>query len=587
MESIEQKINIEKEENIKPRIKKIAATDRLLPRYFIPSGAKEIEYKNKSGHSLPIVLFNFSTEEKIIIPGALSGVFKHGIRKSRERYGEPQDKQRRYEAIHRIIFSQIMKKLPPEERKRFNQGSWEVRALTEVGEYERFIKPNVLNLDRQISEDQELSDFEISKEEEKKLSSAAAGFSELDWGKILAAGGDAPVLEKRTHDLKAERVDANDNEGGEKSSRSFVPSELQKARYEIGRAARTGKAWSDETVETHLRFEDEIADYWSHRLAVYDLYQRVKSGEIKTMPHKILSVAGGPYGEARAESDLAVLYQEAGLEKPDIAVFDLTHAMLKRGREEYEKRTGKIGQTKLKVTPVQGRMEKPFPFKSEVFDLSECAALDNLQKSEDIYNAINNMAAATKKEGLIRLVHRRKFPQNFYKGLEKMGLKVESEKNSRFHLPDSIFEALKTQIGEEKALVARDKLEKGIYYILLRKAGGGEKAPEIDFNDFMLPTERRQRLDEIEMMSERIRAVAERLRMIEKACDDGNITEAKNLFWEYGKNGRAYAVENGLVSPREVRAATLYGLLLRIGSLRLKQQYNNLKSRVFGNGKNR
>ena len=93
----------------------------------------------------------------------------------------------------------------------------------------------------------------------------------------------------------------------------------------FGRKKATGEEFTKEEVERMIEVQEQMPDYLVHRLAIYDVYFRVKRGELERMPGLILSVASGPYGEARAQSDLINLYEELGQEKPGTVNLELTH----------------------------------------------------------------------------------------------------------------------------------------------------------------------------------------------------------------------------------------------------------------------
>lgn len=56
----------------------------------------------------------------------------------------------------------------------------------------------------------------------------------------------------------------------------------------------------------------------------------------------------------------------------------------------------------------------------------------------------------------------------------------------------------------------------------------------------------------------------------------------KNLFWQYGKNGRIVAVDEGEISNGSVDAMTLRDLINSSGAQIYLRRYNALSRRVFG-----
>ncbi|OGD29531.1 hypothetical protein A2W60_00180 [Candidatus Azambacteria bacterium RIFCSPHIGHO2_02_46_12] len=567
--------SFEQEKEYQPEIIKISASERLLPRNFIPDEQRDSEYEKQTGRTMPAVLFNFGSEEKIVLPELTAKVFKHAVRKTRERYEKPEDKQKRYDAIQRLILAQVRKGLPSKEQERFDVGKWETRAMTSVKEYERLKQTVFKQIEVQLTQSQkEQDELSVSSRESEEIKREIKDL-EVNWGQIIPSpeeiGG---VLGVKAPELK---TGISFKEERERKPAELTP--LQEARLMFGRKKATGEEFTKEEVERMIEVQERMPDYLVHRLAIYDVYFRVKRGELERMPGLILSVASGPYGEARAQSDLINLYEELGQEKPAIVNLDLTHEMLKRGREEYEK---KYAEKLLKVTSVTRRMEQPPIFKPEVFDMAECtSSLDYLQDPADVFKTLSNMTEAAKIGGLVRLTSRRKFPDKFYEGLEGLGLKPLTEQSAQLQLPEKMLETLKTLYGEEKTEELNEMLKNGVYYILAQRVSREKDVSKIRTENFKLPTEKQEEREWREIFGTVIKLVNERLGAIEKAVKDGNISEAKNLFYEFGRNGRTEAVENGLADEESLEALSLNQLIKKSGTGIFRIWHQELSEKVF------
>lgn len=568
--------SFEEEKDYKPEIIKIKASERLLPKNFVPDEQKDSEYEKQTGRTMPVVLFNFGSEEKIVLPELTAKVFKHAVRKTRERYEKPEDKQKRYDAIQRVILTRVMKNLPPEKAPRLENEKWEARAMTSVKEYERLKQTVFKQVEVQLTQSQkEQDELPVSSQEKEEIKRATEDL-EVNWERIIPSPEAIEgVLGVKPPELKTE---ISFKEERERKPVELTP--LQEARLMFGRKKATGEEFSKEEVERMIEVQERMPDYLVHRLAIYDVYFRVKRGELERMPGLILSVASGPYGEARAQSDLINLYEELGQEKPAIVNLDLTHEMLKRGREEYEK---KYAEKLLKVTSLTRRMEQPAIFKPEVFDMAECtSSLDYLQDPADVFKTLSNMTEAAKIGGLVRLTSRRKFPDKFYEGLEGLGLKPLTEKRTQLQLPEKMIETLKTLYGEEKTEELREMLKNGVYYILAQRVSHEKDVLKIRTENFKLPTEKQEEREWREIFSAVVKLVNERLGAIEKAVKDGNISEAKNLFYEFGRNGRTEAVENGLADKESLEAFSINQLIKKSDSGIFRIWHQELSEKVFG-----
>src|SRR3989304_4855265 len=97
--------SFEQEKEYQPEIIKISASERLLPRNFIPDEQRDSEYEKQTGRTMPTLLFNFGSEEKIVLPELTAKVFKHAVLKTLERSEAPEDKKIPYDAIQRLILA--------------------------------------------------------------------------------------------------------------------------------------------------------------------------------------------------------------------------------------------------------------------------------------------------------------------------------------------------------------------------------------------------------------------------------------------------------------------------------------------------
>src|SRR3990167_8948088 len=229
--------SFEQEKEYQPEIIKISASERLLPRNFIPDEQRDSEYEKQTGRTMPAVLFNFGSEEKIVLPELTAKVFKHAVRKTRERY---------------------------------DVGKWETRAMTSVKEYERLKQTVFKQIEVQLTQSQkEQDELSVSSRESEEIKREIKDL-EVNWGQIIPSpeeiGG---VLGVKAPELK---TGISFKEERERKPAELTP--LQEARLMFGRKKATGEEFTKEEVERMIEVQERMPDYLVHRLAIYDVYFR-------------------------------------------------------------------------------------------------------------------------------------------------------------------------------------------------------------------------------------------------------------------------------------------------------------------------
>jgi hypothetical protein len=236
------------------------------------------------------------------------------------------------------------------------------------------------------------------------------------------------------------------------------PSELQKLRFEIGQALKTGK-WSDELIDKYIEFHSYLPDFVFHHLSVNDIIKRAKTAEIK-LPHTVLSIAGGAYGEA-------IAWQRSGISNPPTVItLDSSHRMLglakKKIAEKYQ-----INEKYLDSVWGQMRNIKEVikeNFKIGDFELVECSSVDNLN-TQELPDFIENISSIIKVGQCVQLLSRIPYPEEL--------IKIFQDNNFILHTPfNSVLNGRldkKTTLSEDVARRLKDKIRPGRYYILAEK----------------------------------------------------------------------------------------------------------------------
>ncbi len=265
-----------------------------------------------------------------------------------------------------------------------------------------------------------------------------------------------------------------------KSTSALLPNDLQRLRYNLGKPMkeRTPEEWSA-VVEDYIRLMDYMPQYLEHRLAVLDLFSRYQKGELK-MPETILSVASGPYEEARAQMDFDYLYQELDLKQPQIINYDFVRDILVKGEAGYLDKAVKENKDDLVVPfQVQGDMRQ-LAFKTEAVDMVECSSLDNvINHQEDLDQSIAEIARVTKIGGIIRLTYKGQLPEKFYDFLEASGLKLLTARHTVFQLSKAKLTEIKRVYGDVFANKLKQKLSRKAEYIMAVKIAEQRAAPNL------------------------------------------------------------------------------------------------------------
>ncbi|MFA6027589.1 MAG: hypothetical protein WC752_01550, partial [Patescibacteria group bacterium] len=261
---------------------------------------------------------------------------------------------------------------------------------------------------------------------------------------------------------------ASAREGGSRDVSDYTeePTELQTLRFDIQKALRSGD-WSDGLVDKYLEYHSYLPDFLFHHLAAADIIKRVQQGQIP-MPKKVLSLAGGAYGEAIAWHRLL----PEDLPMPAVVNADYSEAMLKKGKEVVSKKYG-IDPEDLKRAIARIQDIEYFADEGE-FDLIELSDTSIISE-EELLELVEKIMDLLKPGQVFRLTSRVPLPANIEALLKsKQGnLLTPANASLKCNVRAS------SSMSEQERRRIQDKVGLGQRYIVVQKMAPKEhKVPE-------------------------------------------------------------------------------------------------------------
>lgn len=452
---------------------------RFLPPQYIPSEA-QVQKAKENGVELETLFYNASSGRAIRLGGELAEMIREELSKETKRarkQSKGEDAKIIYkenEAVHAVL-SRVFESVPEEWVEHYQNGVLEIRLATLCKKPEDYVRSK-----------EYFPGTEIPTEPPVVVVADMINFSEkIDWESLL--GGDQTVIE--TTKVRKSTISypgvVLDGRGSESTTTEggVAPQELmnrlQKFRFKMGKAMQSGKKedW-DDVVDEYIELMDNMPQYIEHRLAVVDLLQRVNNGGIPRMPSRILSVASGPYEEARAQMDFEFLYKKYGKNKPEIFNLDLSFSMLKKAEEAYEKKAATDGKEDYWNIPTNIVADmRQLPIRDGAFDMVECSSFDNLIKRDPdgVAKTLNEMVRVLEVGGVLRISHKEQLPDDFFDTLRSLGLVLVTPPHSTYAVDGALLKKIESEEGHVVATRLRQKINRNAEYILAIK---GELAVE-------------------------------------------------------------------------------------------------------------
>lgn len=446
---------------------------RFLPPQYIPSD-EQVRKARENGIELETLFYNASTGRAITLRGQLADMVREELSKEIRRARKQNRREdikvihKENEAIHTVL-SRVFESIPEEWVEHYQNGVLEIRLATLCKKPEDYVKAREYFPGAEIPSDPPVA-----------IAAELVDFSQIiDWEDVIEEDQALIVTKKASTEEKIKIYRQESNEKRATDDADPVPprimNRVQKLRYIFGRAIRSGDpaVW-DEASDEYLALKGTLPQYTEHRWALIDLKQRFESGEIPKMPSKILSVASGPYEEANAQTDFEFYYRKNGIEKPDVINIDLSHTMLKKAEDDYERKAVEKNKEDYWNIPQNIVADmRVLPVKDESVDLVECSSLDNLikQDPEGVVKTLKEMVRVLQAGGLFRVSHKEQLSDEFFDILQALGLTLLTEPHTTYAVDEVLLRKIRHLYTPTVAKRLIQKVSSGAEYILAIKNG--------------------------------------------------------------------------------------------------------------------
>lgn len=445
---------------------------RFLQPNFIPS-EEQVQKARENGIELETLFYNSSTGHAIKLGGQLADMVREElsreIRRARSKGEGARIVYKENEAVHAVL-TKVFESIPQEWVEHYQNGVLEIRLATYCKNPKEYARSKEYFPGAEISSDPPIA-----------TAAELIDFSEIiDWEDVIEEDQTLVVTKKANtaEKIQVDRQEPNERNAGPDDADPVPPrimNRVQKLRYVFGRAIRSGDpAMWDEASDEYLALKGTLPQYTEHRWALIDLKQRFESGEISKMPSKILSVASGPYEEANAQTDFEFYYRKNGIEKPDVINIDLSHTMLKKSEDDYERKAVEKNREDYWNIPQNIVADmRVLPIKDESIDLVECSSLDNLikQDPEGVVKTLQEMLRVLEVGGLFRISHKEQLSDEFFDTLQALGLTLLTEPHTTYAVDEVLLRKIKHLYTPTVAKRLIQKVSSGAEYILAIKNG--------------------------------------------------------------------------------------------------------------------